>query len=160
MNISFFFRTFMCICYMLLCMCPYIAKAQKRADYNTALKLTLAKEGGYVNSRDLHGGETYCGITRKTHPDWKGWHVIDKQHPKRDAILPELNQSVSAFYRTEYWDRIRAGEISDQKKANKFFDRAVRKGVERAIMHEESHHGMKKTGIASDELIAMINKHR
>lgn len=136
------------------------ASAQKEADFNKALAITLAKECGYINNRKVSGGETYCGITRKTHPQWDGWPTLDKQHPKpkRDEILPQLNQSVASFYRTHYWDKIRGDEIHSQQIANQFFDAAVRRGLDRAIMNQESKHGLKRTGTVSDELINAINR--
>lgn len=34
-------------------------------------------EGGYVNDPDDKGGETYAGISRRWHPDWLGWIIVD-----------------------------------------------------------------------------------
>jgi hypothetical protein len=57
----------------------YIQRSQG-ADFSAALSLTLAKEGGYVNNKKVRGGETYCGINRKSHRRWEGWKIIDKNH--------------------------------------------------------------------------------
>ena len=49
------------------------------ADFKKALTETLRHEGGYVNDPKDPGGETYKGISRKNHPDWEGWNIIDEK---------------------------------------------------------------------------------
>jgi lysozyme family protein len=144
-------------CVVVLLLLSINVFAQNKVNYQEALAIILAKECGYVNHKSVRGGETYCGITRKTHPDWEGWTTIEKRRPKRDEILPELNQQVATFYRINYWDKIRGDEIHNQQTANQFFDAAVRQGRERAIMSQEAKYGLKKTGVVSDALINAIN---
>jgi len=52
--------------------------------YEVAIEMILQNEGGYANSSKDIGGETYRGISRRYHPDWEGWIVIDKEKGKAD----------------------------------------------------------------------------
>jgi lysozyme family protein len=47
-------------------------------SFETAYKQTAKFEGGYANSPKDPGGETFRGISRKAHPDWAGWPIIDQ----------------------------------------------------------------------------------
>jgi lysozyme family protein len=130
----------------------------KHADFAIAYHLMLPKEGGYVNSKQLKGGETYRGINRRSHPKWEGWHTIDQHKMKYEQVLPELETSVETFYHEHYWDAINGDALQDQKTANTFFYLAVKKGTDRAIMIKERSVGMRSTGEVSDELIKRINQ--
>ena len=44
------------------------------------------------------GGQTCWGISRRYHPDWPGWKLVDSG----TTSGPTLEQSVSAFYRESY----------------------------------------------------------
>ena len=46
--------------------------------YKEAIKKTLKYEGGYVNDKDDRGGETYRGVSRRYHPNWSGWKIVDE----------------------------------------------------------------------------------
>ena len=48
------------------------------ADFEKAFINTMGYEGGYVYDPDDAGGETYKGISRRYHPSWPGWRIIDK----------------------------------------------------------------------------------
>jgi lysozyme family protein len=133
--------------------------AASGADYSIALARTLKDEGGYSNKKSNIGGETYCGITRKNYPQWEGWAIIDKRRPlKYDEQLPELDQMVATFYKKYFWDEIRGDEIKSQDYANKLFDNAVKRGIERGIMSAQKKAGTKRTGKMDDATIIAINK--
>lgn len=72
-----------------------------------------------------YGRQTYAGISRRYHPDWKGWALVDDQ---RD--VPE--QLVRAFYREQFWDAIEGDAIASQPAAEIIFDWAVQRGAFRA----------------------------
>lgn len=108
------------------------------AQFEQALRRTLAHEGGYVKDPDDPGGETYKGIARRYHPRWAGWTRIDRARRARnfprslekDATLQTM---VAAFYREHYWDRLQGDAVAVQAIANDLFDTAVHLGVTRAV---------------------------
>lgn len=59
----------------------------------------MAWEGRTVHSdpRDP-GGQTCWGISRRYHPGWPGWQLVDAG----TTSVPDLERAVSAFYRVEY----------------------------------------------------------
>jgi len=109
------------------------------AEFETAYYLTNKIEAGYANDPDDKGGETYRGWSRKAHPDWKGWDVIDEVKSKAKNIdeinhLLDNNEEIQRLlkigYKTEYWDKIQGDSIPDQQIANEVYDNAVHMGVE------------------------------
>jgi lysozyme family protein len=128
------------------------------AQYAIALAKTLESEGGYSNKKSNIGGETYCGITRKNYPQWEGWAIIDNHTLKYNEQLPELALLVEAFYKKYFWDEIRGDEIKSQDYANKLFDNAVKRGIERGIRTAQKKAGTKPTGVMDDATIIAINK--
>jgi len=118
------------------------------ADFKQAFKDTSSNEGGYSNNSSDSGGETYRGIARKWHPDWKGWTRIDaiKQRlsitntldcdngtrRKLESALEadeELSTLVQEFYKQNYWDTLNLDNEVSQQVANKLFDVAVNMGL-------------------------------
>ena len=47
-------------------------------SFKKALEHTLKREGCYANHGKDRGKETYKGISRKYHPKWPGWELIDE----------------------------------------------------------------------------------
>lgn len=77
-----------------------------------ALKNVIGVEGGYVNDKSDKGGETYRGISRKFHPAWGGWGLIDNLKDKYPAAFKGemdnhrlLQKMVEQFYKDNYWDK-------------------------------------------------------
>src|SRR5882724_908620 len=106
------------------------------ADFNIAIKVVLANEGGYVNNPADPGGETYKGISRRKWPNWEGWVIIDgyKSNPRFPQILESdssLQSLVDTFYRHEFW---LYGDLNNQDIATKLLDISVNMGIKRAII--------------------------
>lgn len=58
-----------------------------------------------TNDQRDPGGQTCWGISRRYHPGWPGWQLVDAG----TTSGPELARAVSAFYRVEYtelWTRL------------------------------------------------------
>jgi len=88
------------------------------AAFSEAIKKTLIYEGGYVNDPDDAGGETNFGISKRSYPD------VD--------IKNLTLAGAKEIYRRDYWERLRADEITHQQVADELFDTAVNMGVRTA----------------------------
>lgn len=108
------------------------------ADYIKAYNITMRHEGGYsLDSSDV-GGETYKGISRRFHPTWPGWEIIDRykiqdNFPQNLKDSKELPPMVSEFYKQHYWDKFLGDEIKNQDVAEEMFDTAVNMGISRVV---------------------------
>ncbi len=97
------------------------------ASFEKAIKIVLKHEGGYADDPTDRGGETYRGISRRYHPRWEGWKIVDDHKswmafPESLATDLRLEPLVIKFYRDEFW---KYGGLVSQKLANKVFDAAV-----------------------------------
>lgn len=131
------------------------------ANFDKALKLTLQHEGGYSNVSNDTGGMTYCGISRKNNPDWKGWAIVDAHLPLKwneKINNPDLNDKVSALYRLNYWNKIWGENIQNQEVANFLFDWFVNSGYH-AIVAIQKIVDAKPDGVMGTGTIRAINNH-
>lgn len=108
-------------------------------EFEDALAHTLEFEGGYANDTADPGGETYKGISRRAHPAWPGWVLVEEAKKgsggKASAIDARLRGDqrvetlVEELYRKSYWDPL--GELPGRVRM-KAFDVAVNAGLGRA----------------------------
>lgn len=100
------------------------------AQFEPAFEEMIQDEGGYV----LHeipgdtGGMTYAGIARNKNPQWAGWPLVD-----RKEFGGSLTGMVREFYRTEFWDKMRGNEITNQDVASTIFNFGVNAGMNMAV---------------------------
>lgn len=120
--------------------------------FDDALRFVLRWEGGYANHPADPGGETYRGISRRAHPDWHGWAVLDTMADK-DAQSLQLELAVRAFYRKRYWDPI-YGDLLPPRVALAVFDWAVHSGVRHAVRALQRLVGAKVDGVMGPETLA------
>ena len=132
---------------------------ENMADFDAAFdKVIVGHEGGYVNDKNDFGGETYCGISRRYHPSWSGWVIIDKY--KKDPHFPDilyidiyLNNEVRQFYKEYYWDVNLLDEITSQDIADELFDIGVNMGIRRATKFlQEAINYLNKCGTICNDL--------
>jgi len=131
------------------------------ANFEQAYGITAKNEGGYVNDPDDNGGETYCGISRKFHPQWSGWPIVDQHKPlKNGSKIDSVDVSVreKQFYKAEFWDKIHGDDINNQSLAEQMYDFAVNAGIKAAIKMGQESAGLSVTGVMDTETIAGINK--
>ena len=90
------------------------------ADFNKAIDKTLAHEGGakFTDDPTDRGGATKYGISQRAYPN------VD--------IRNLTEQQARDIYKRDYWDRIRADEMTSQAIAENIFDTAVNMGVRTA----------------------------
>jgi lysozyme family protein len=107
------------------------------ANFKQAFDITSGNEGGYSNDPADSGGETYRGISRKYHPSWSGWVIVDSYKtkpgfPKNMAADVQLNNEVESFYKMLYWDINLLDDFSSQEVANEMYDTSVNMGTVKA----------------------------
>lgn len=146
------------------------------ADFLLAFKETLAHEGGYVNNPNDRGGETYKGIARKFHPNWKGWAIIDDMkrmngfQAKHLDANQMLQNMVQDFYKSEFWDKMNLDSVNDQRIATELFDTGVNMGIgmsgkflQRVLnvanKGEQYYPNLKVDGDVGKTTVAALNKH-
>lgn len=116
---------------------------EKDVNFKTAFNFTEPWEGGYVNDPDDPGEETYKGISRKHHPKWEGWKIIDAANKEDLQIktaqevftpkqLKKLNSMVRKFYFNKYWLNAECDRL-DFPLAMVIFDSAVNCGIKRSV---------------------------
>ena len=125
------------------------------ADFNAAFEKMIADEGGFV----LHtipgdtGGMTYAGIARNKNPNWGGWNLID--HNEINNAL--LTSFVRAFYKTEFWDRLRGDEVANQVVAESVFNFGVNTGLSVAVKLAQLIVGATPDGAVGDKTLQKFN---
>lgn len=132
------------------------------AEFKISLQKTLAHEGEYVNDPVDTGKETYRGISRANHGDWKGWPVIDQYKIKPNfpfslANNADLEKQVELFYLYEFWLQLKADQIQNQTSADSIFDFAVNAGIKTSVQMVQSIVGTKADGIIGDHTLQKLN---
>ncbi len=115
------------------------------ADFGKAWSKLLRAEGGYSNDPVDPGAETIFGISRRSHPLWDGWPLLDEFKATR-LVIPsaakveedfpwtaehdqELRERARVYYKERFWNKVAGSEIPDQGLAEVLFDGAVNMGV-------------------------------
>lgn len=99
------------------------------ADFNIAIQVVLANEGGYVNNPADPGGETNFGISLR----FEQQHGIDLTHDgitNGDDIKALTRDAASEIYRRYFW---LYGDLNNQDIATKLLDMSVNMGIKRAV---------------------------
>lgn len=96
--------------------------------YNKLIKY----EGGYVNDPDDPGGETYKGISRRYHPSWEGWKIIEASNGNF-SNNEKLEEAVQNFYKENYWDFFDCDNLPFSI-ASEVFESSINVGKKRATI--------------------------
>lgn len=96
------------------------------ADFLTAFKVTSQLENGWTVD---NGGETYAGIAFK---NWKDdlfakaiYNIVKPLNLKKEEVVknnPNLQKLIAAFFKKNYWDKIKGDLIENQLLANLVYD--------------------------------------
>jgi lysozyme family protein len=132
------------------------------AEFKISLQKTLAHEGEYVNDPVDSGKETYRGISRANHGEWKGWCIIDQYKIKPNFPFSmvsnaDLEKQVELFYLYEFWLPIKADQIQDQTSADSIFDFSVNAGIKTSAQLAQSIVGTKADGIIGELTLKKLN---
>jgi len=112
------------------------------ADFLQAYNKTMSHEGGYSFDPNDAGGETYKGVSRRAHPNWFGWRVVDeakkfKDFPNNLTKNKDLQDLILEFYKDKFWDILNLDHYS-QEISEELFDTCVNVGVFRAVTFLQS----------------------
>jgi lysozyme family protein len=123
------------------------------ADFNPAFEKVIADEGGYqlTDIPGDRGGQTYAGIARNPNPQWAGWHLIDR---KEFGLATPL---VREFYKTNFWDRIRGDELTNQAVAETIYNFGVNAGIGVAIKLAQVIAGVAPDGAVGAKTLERLN---
>jgi type VI secretion system secreted protein VgrG len=99
------------------------------AEFHRAHAFVAKWEGGYVNDPADRGGETIFGISRRAHPHWAGWKMVDAGDRDSEA----LKRDAEKLYRMSYWGPILGDQYPSQKLATLVYQAAVNCGVSTAV---------------------------
>ena len=138
------------------------------ADFRTAYSLVKIRERGYAWDPDDNGGETWNGISRKFHPNWAGWILVDEmkklgiltktpQTETEKELFAQLEYEEDSFYINQFWNPLKLTTVNNQQIANILFDSAVNEGISSAVKRAQQIVGMPQTGTVSPQLIDKLN---
>jgi lysozyme family protein len=111
------------------------------ADFDKAFNRSSVLKGSYVTTPDKD--EIYRGISRRFHPAWGGWPVVDalkfaasNDHELKKTLEQneKLDKKVREFHKQMYWDRFWGDEIPNQEVAAELFDAAIEMGTIRSVL--------------------------
>ena len=120
-----------------------------KENFDSALKMILKSEGGFVNHKLDPGGMTNLGVTKKVWEEWVG-HVVDEKAMR--ALTPEV---VAPMYKRKYWDAVKADEMPDGLDYL-MFDFAVNAGPGRAIKTMQKAIGATPDGAIGPKTMAAL----
>lgn len=147
------------------------------SDFIIADKIRKRNEGGFAHNPADAGGMTVFGIARNYWLKWSGWKTVDsiiagllapgpygttayRAWVKHLNYLLQANgafmQSVENFYKANFWDNNRIGEIVDQDVATFLYDHIVNGGGQGAKWMQEAA-GIVADGSIGPKSIAAFN---
>ncbi|STP14286.1 Predicted Peptidoglycan domain [Helicobacter cinaedi] len=142
------------------------------ANFEIAHKVTADCEGGYVNDKNDSGGETIFGIARNMWKDLPLWKIVDdykkmvgdlSQKAERKELEKlclgnaEFVAQKNAFYKAQFWDKIKGDEITSQAVAGNVYDFAVNAGVKQAVKTLQRALGVSDDGIFGNGTLTACN---
>jgi len=122
-------------------------------------RTVLTNEGGYSCRKNDPGGETYRGISRRHHPRWTGWPLVDDRREEPDFPFNLegfgfLRDMVKLFYLDGFWYSIAGDDIAGQGIAEEVFDAAVNTGVRTAVRSlQEALNFLNGDGASGEDLV-------
>jgi hypothetical protein len=154
------------------------------AEFAIADEISRGNEGAWQGDpadrgNAANGYGTYRGVASKFHPTWKGWPIIAAEtaklppQPKYNTkayyvwvkrlnaaleAITELQEMVVAFYRVNFWDVNRLGELKSQGAANHCYDHGINRGTGTAAILLQKTIGVLADGRIGPVTLAAANK--
>lgn len=112
------------------------------AIFDEAFGAVMGDLGGWVQHSEHDHAETFKGISRRFHPTWEGWKIMDalrlaasneSEFNRTVAQNVKLKENVNSFYTVNFWDRFCGDMIPSQEIAEEVLRAAMVLGVRRAV---------------------------
>lgn len=113
------------------------------SNFEKAIKVVLAHEGGYVNHPNDPGGETNFGITKRTYPN------VD--------IKNLTVEGAKAIYLADWWQPNGYDSMYDDDAATKIFDTAINVGSKRAFRFAQQALNRQGMGLVEDGIFGVAS---
>ncbi|HSG62339.1 MAG TPA: glycosyl hydrolase 108 family protein [Pseudomonadales bacterium] len=120
-----------------------------KENFDSALKMILKSEGGFVNHKLDPGGMTNLGVTKKVWEAWVGKAVGESE---MRALTPA---TVAPLYKRQYWDAVKADELPTGLDYL-MFDFAINAGPGRAIKTMQKAIGTTPDGAIGPKTMAAL----
>ena len=121
------------------------------------INMVLQHEGGYSFVKNDAGMETYCGISRRYNPQWKGWILIDRYKPlkhNQKVNDPQLIELVDSFYFNAYCEPLKMTRIENVFIAGHLICHCVNAGIKTGVkMLQKAINNVYGTNISVDGVI-------
>ena len=141
------------------------------ANIKEAMKILAFVEHNNDNTKVLHKnkgelGLTFWGIYQSAHPTLSIWNTINKTlkiepNIKNAGLLlmkdNELLNQVNAFYKREFWDRMKLDEVHSQHIANEIFIFGVNVNWKIAIKETQKLIGVEADGLIGSKTLSVLN---
>jgi len=139
-------------------------------QFNELFDLVMAHEGFYANVTGDQGGETYMGISRRYHPNWQGWNIIDnykKEHGNikhnQELKTPGLRELVKDFYYHTFYHTNKLNHIENKSLKYMLFDWLVNSGAWAAkglqkVLNTHFQERLIVDGVIGKQTLRAINK--
>lgn len=105
------------------------------ARFESAVKIVMDHEGGFVDDPVDPGGATNFGISLRFLrglDDYLEWDLDFDGDVDADDIRLLRREDAKAIYKRQFWDRYNVGQIRPQMVADKLFDLSVNMGSPQA----------------------------
>jgi lysozyme family protein len=119
-------------------------------NFNIAFNRTMKIEGERILTKDRldPGGETFSGISRRFHPSWAGWPMIDSWKAGGRIDWSIIDKLTRDFYKERFWDTIQGDKIANisPEIAYELFDTGVNLNTVRAVEFMQTAHNVAAKG--------------
>lgn len=109
-------------------------------NFEILIKKIFENEGVYSNDPNDPGGESFLGISRNYHPNWKGWNLVDEFKTKFDVLDISLSfvpldilEEAKKFYFEYYWKKLYLDRVPENS-IFLIFDTGVNMSIKKAII--------------------------
>jgi len=131
-------------------------------------KVEFSNPNDVLEKNKYEDGWTFMGIYQKANPDLDLWKIIRQKMQQYNGDMklvgsmlydnPIMREYVAAFYKREYWDRMKLDQIESQHVANEMMIFGVNAGVKAAIKLAQRAAGVVQDGVIGPNTLKALNR--